>query len=334
MSKFKKFFEDLIFESPESDEVGETTIKEETVQAKPAVAPVEKKVEKPVEVKRSSTPVIDLTAGEKMPEVVHPQQETTLVQERTFINVDSEINVPAEVEKEIEIPTAEAPQKEETPKMEPKKVEYQRSSIISPIFGVQQNTEEKPVRRKKTIIEEPKLSSNQDNKESVIGTVLSPLYGDKEADIIKNDVIDKKIANMTVAEVIATPKKVAKVEIESPKSTVKIKEVGELKPIENTVKEAAPATEEVLTDFETIKKEYSQLKSSVASWNTQEEKENEIIETRPDLSVTPFGVSKDEVDDASPTKKLNFSGSLDQKKEIVGEDGLEKEESEQLSLFD
>lgn len=322
MSRLKKFLEDLIFESSEAENANE---KAEIQPPAPKPAPVrpqpvqpklpETKTEAAAE-KRSSSPVIDITAGEQQPQTIEARKAT-------FINV-SAVTKPAVKEEIIE--TAEQPKaaelkNEETkPAEQPRetgKPEYRRSVIISPIFGAQ-NVEEKPVKRRRaTIAEEPKLATNTEQKESVIGTVLSPLYGDKEARMPLNDEIDSRVASMTVAEVIAPAKKEAKIEA---KKNTAVKDERRLK----------DDTDIIEKEFEEVRKDYSSLKNSVTAWAKAEEKP---VETRPDLTVTPFGASKEEVDDASPTKKLKFAAELEKKNSIIGEEEL-KEESEQLSLFD
>ncbi|MBR0385334.1 MAG: hypothetical protein IJI05_02145, partial [Erysipelotrichaceae bacterium] len=288
MSKIKDFLLKLIFEDePEDAEeelrdpyealTGNYASKPPVVSEKPA-----ERAEKPENKQevRPHSPVIDLTAGERLPEtdvIIIPEPETNPVQPRkTFIDVGEKPAQPAERAKVESVVTEEPKPQVTTAKPEPAvKQEYVRTAVISPFFGVKQE-DDQDVTPPETITD-VQLVGNRDDKDSVIGTVFSPLYGDKtQADSQQHDVVDDQLANMTVDEVVAVGRHSAAPE------------------------ETEPEPEPVIE--ETPKKEYRPLKSTVTSWAPAAD-ENRVKETgsmRPDLNVTPFGVSKPTETESEP----------------------------------
>lgn len=327
MSKIKDFLTKLIFEDEdENDDIPVTASvvrkpvraeQMEKVGERPLVAPVLTPVTEKV---RSH--VVDLTAGEKLPPREAAAEAKPAPLKQTFLNVGEKLPPVEKVEeKPQEEPVKEEAKPEENKVSEPDKIrekarrEYVRSAVISPIFGVQNAGE--PVKPKKEKKEkEPQLAGNEEQKDSVLGTVLSPLYGDKnKKELVQDDQVDASVAGMSVEEIIATPKKVATVEISEPE--IKVIDVQEI----------------------TDDRKDKGLKARVTGWaepQPEPEKQPEPVkepEEKPDLSVTPFGVSKEEVSDESPTKKLRLNEPITTEHKVVGEEKLQ-DGVEQLSLFD
>ncbi len=303
MSKIKQFLSRLIFEEDEFDDDEEEILAEEkpVQKPKPAVFVPEEKPQ------RVYAPVADLTAGETLPEIIKPEEkpQEDASARKTFIDVDS-VAAPAVETKPEPAPVEPEPVKPVEKPAEPEKREYVRTAVISPFFGLQGGSnepEDSPAN-----VSEPQLAGNKEAADSVIGTVFSPLYGDKtKAESDRNDKVSRKVASLTVDEVIAAPKKVATVERNEPE--IRIKDVEEVVP-------------EV--------KQYPNLKSTMTTWAAvkPEDQEKPAEETRPDLNVTPFGVSKQEVPDETVTLKFDTVPA-----EPAAEDKT-SEEGEQLSLFD
>jgi hypothetical protein len=92
-----------------------------------------------------------------------------------------------------------------------RELDYRTSTVISPMFGVQEKKEEKPGRRQSKKPAEPEkipdLADIQSSSKSVLGTVFSPLYGDKDAsDNIPHDDIDPAVADLSVEDFIEEKK--------------------------------------------------------------------------------------------------------------------------------
>ena len=100
---------------------------------------------------------------------------------------------------------------------------YTTSAIISPMFGKKEK-EAKPVKKKRREIVMP--DSELGEKKSILGTVFSPLYGDKnESDNVPRDEVDPSVANLSVKDFLneAKPEKKA----EQPKAEEKVLPIRE-----------------------------------------------------------------------------------------------------------
>ena len=109
-------------------------------------------------------------------------------------------------------PAEEEPVKELTEEERRRELDYRTSTVISPMFGIQEKKEEKGARRRAKKEPEPvkipDLADIQSNSKSVLGTVFSPLYGDKDAsDNIPHDEVAPEVANLSVEDFIDTSKK-------------------------------------------------------------------------------------------------------------------------------
>ena len=313
MSKLKDFLNRILFDE---DDVEEEPVPSPrpagTSRPVKTASPEPVESEKPV-VQRARAHFADVQVSSELPgpEVIKPEEvKRTRPVGQSFINVDEKPPVERIKIETVNIDVAEKPPVQpEQPKPvnpKPEKQEYVRTAVISPFFGLQQGDDEQE--NSPATISEPQLAGNNEAADSVIGTVFSPLYGDKtKGEMEKNDKVDEQVAGMTIDAVIAAPQKTATVSISEPET--KVIEV------EETVPEV---------------RQYPNLKSTMTTWAKPEQPVSEepvVRESRPDLNVTPFGVKKEEVPDESPTKKFETVKESDETPET-------KEEIEQLSLFD
>ncbi len=279
MKKIKDLFERFLFTVEEVEEVVEDEPKpilQEAPVEKPQPAvrktpviekPVVRKTNKP-EPKQEEyepSPMITLTKEIKVPKLGDEKtREIEKVEESQPVSEPVQENKVEKKEKKIE---------PELPQIKPVKTEKKQSepfkttTIISPMLGVQEK-EQKPVKKKRREIVMP--DSEMGDRKSVIGTVFSPLYGDKnESDRIPVDEVDPSIATMTVDDLIARePKPEVKKEVLAPE---------EKKPEEETVKAAEPEplpVEEDIKDMEIVDLEPVKMTAD---------------ELRKNASVTPFG---------------------------------------------
>ena len=345
MRKIKDLFEKFLFTVEEVEEV----VEDEPVKPEPVVV---KKEEKPQPVKKSRTPVIEKPVVRKRntPSV----REVEEYEPSPMINLTKEIKIPklgdentAEMEKvddkpvekkepekipETNKPAApakktekiepELPQIKPVRKPEKKDEPFTSTAIISPMFGKQEK-ETKPVKKKRREIVMPE--SEMGEKKSIIGTVFSPLYGDKN-DALPADEVDPAIANLSVSDFI-NEKKEENVEPVKPEPIVEEPEVIEEQPVEEPVTQE----EEPVDEIEELKPETMTAE-----------------ELRRNASVTPFGnvtVAKPEEKKVSIHDVWNAKGEetaekvkavepketvADEKKEQV----KEEERYENISLFD
>ena len=206
MKKIKEFFDKLLYESADDDE-DENVVE---VKPEPAIRKVQPQVKKeevkPEPVKKEPEVVEVIREERKTPSFITlPKTEET--NEPAVEEVIEEVQPePAQPEVPAEEPVKE-PVREMTEEERRKELDYLTSTVISPMFGVQEKKEEKGARRHAKKAAEPEkipdLADIQSNNKSVLGTVFSPLYGDKDAsDSIPHDDIAEEVANLTVDDFI------------------------------------------------------------------------------------------------------------------------------------
>ncbi|MBQ1878471.1 MAG: hypothetical protein II161_06620 [Erysipelotrichaceae bacterium] len=226
MKKLKDFFEHIIY--VDDEETKEE--KDEVIDAK--VKPAQKSVKEV----RKETPFVtiqDLSSetektGTDEPVtlmVQDPVKPKTLTPEPekekdprvpTFINLNRpKREEPAVEEVQPEEETfIEEDKPEEIVKPESKEIkreDYIPSTVISPMFGVQNNEakgKQKNVKKKPTVT--PDLADLNFENSSVLGTVFSPLYGSPDEEGKQpDDKVDPKVAKMSVKDIIADRKQPA-----------------------------------------------------------------------------------------------------------------------------
>ncbi len=273
MSSFKKFIEKIIFVTPEEEKKQlEKQQQQENIVKKPE--------EKPV------APAVNRPANNTVREVRKPVSEPVSAQEKpkapTFINLTPEQPKPAtqpaeEIREEKPAAPAAAPTvapaatpvvNKEPAKKETNGYVYKQSQVISPLFGVQKK--EEPVKNKKKKVEHVKLPTPeqlQQEKKSVLGTVFSPVYGDKDSNSeIPADEVAPEVASLSVEDMLQVTAKLKQVKKEET-----------VEPIKETVSETVRETVEIIAP----------------------EKKQEPVKTvnsaLPNISVTPFGAKASEV---------------------------------------
>jgi hypothetical protein len=306
MKKIKDLFEKFLFTVEEVEEVVE-----DKPQPEPIVEPVPEKrplpkprmeaLEKPIVKKRNEpireeeyepSPMITLTKeipvpvlGDEKPE----EKKEPVKQEKAE-------------EKKIEPELPKIPENKPKAKVEQDKnaEPYITSAIISPMFGKKEK-EAKPVKKKRREIVMP--DSELGEKKSILGTVFSPLYGDKnESDNVPRDEVDPSVANLSVKDFLneAKPEKKA----EQPKAEEKVlpirEEVKKPEPVEEYVEEP------IIEDMEPVSMTREEFRIS----NT----------------VTPFGTNV--------TKKKNRINIHEAWGTQPQEEEKETERYENISLFD
>ncbi len=211
MKKIKEFFDKLLYESPDDDDEEKVTeVKPEPVVKK--VQPQPKKVEEvrkePV---RKEPEVVEVIKEERKTPSFITLPKTEETEEPVVEEVITETEpVATQEEKPAEEPAKE-PVREMTEEEKRRELDYRTSTVISPMFGVQEKKEEKPGRRQSKKPAEPEkipdLADIQSSSKSVLGTVFSPLYGDKDAsDNIPHDDIDPAVADLSVEDFIEEKK--------------------------------------------------------------------------------------------------------------------------------
>ena len=239
---------------------------------------------------------------------------------------------------------APAEKKEETvASREIKREDYVPSSVISPMFGVQNNKTGKKGKKKPEVI--PDLADiNSDNK-SVLGTVFSPMYGDKDAENpVPDDTVDPKVAKLSVQDIISDKKGETKPAV---KPAVKpVKKETEKKAEEK--KADNPAIRPTLSVFgNPIETKKPEVKAKTKPFIDVGKKKSES--RMPDLSVTPFGTggsARETEDQASAPVSIHDAwketrGTSERKTEEIKKVLEEVERNisdehnyENLSLFD
>lgn len=223
MSKWKDFFEKIIFKDETEDEPAEEAAglpAGEPEQIAPQPPEEEEATEGPIPVPRDFSKVVrDITLNEKKPAAeAAPEPKPSGPEAGTFITLTPE--KPASPAGEPKAPEPEVPRppvKEEEKPQEP--APYQRSEIISPMFGVSQPAGESRRGRKKKSepVKLPDLAATDSDGKSVLGTVFSPLYGDKPGEPdIPLDAVDQDVAKMTVSDLIAPQPASAEAAAEAP----------------------------------------------------------------------------------------------------------------------
>ena len=264
MSSFKKFIEKIIFVTPEEEK------KQLEKQQQEETPEIRKPAEKPV-----APPVVNRPVN-TVKEVQKPASEPVKVQEKpkapTFINLTVEEKKPQPEAEEIrEEKPVEKPVAPSVPvkKTEPAKKEtsgyvYKQSQVISPMFGVQNKAE--PVKNKKKKVEHVKLPTPEqirEAKKSVLGTVFSPVYGDKDnGSGIPDDEVAPEVASLSVEDMLQV--------------TAKLKQVK---------KEESAAEEKTEPKKETVE--------IIAPERKPENKP--ASSALPNINVTPFGAKASEV---------------------------------------
>jgi len=307
MKKLKDLFEKFLFTVEEVEEV---------VEDKPKPVIEEKPVEKPAPVRKPKVepvqkPIVRKRNNPVVEEEYEPSPMITLTKEiKTPVLGDEE---PVKEKKEVKQEEAkekkiepELPDiKEEKPVKKPaeKPAEpYTSSDIISPMFGKKEK-EVKPVKKKRREIVMP--DSELGEKKSVLGTVFSPLYGDKkESDNIPHDEVAPEVASLGVRDFLGERK--PKSEPAEEKKKEETKPVEPVQPVkEEPVKKVEEAVEEaVIEDMKPVTMTAEEL--------------------RKNSTVTPFGtnVKKDRIN-------IHEAWGSEPKKEEK-----EVERYENISLFD
>ncbi|MBR2745159.1 MAG: hypothetical protein IKD99_00360 [Erysipelotrichaceae bacterium] len=332
MKKIKDLFERFLFTVEEVEEVVDDEPKpilEEVPAEKPQPAvrktpviekPVVKKTNRP-EPKQEEyepSPMITLTKEIKVPKLGDEKtRELDKVEENQPVSEPVQENKTEKKEKKIE---------PELPKLKPAKPErkqaepFKTTTIISPMLGVQEK-EQKPVKKKRREIVMP--DSEMGDRKSVIGTVFSPLYGDKnESDRIPVDEVDPSIATLTVDDLIAKEPAVEnKPEVKAPvtEENVKVAE-PEVLPLEEEIKDME------IVDLEPVKMTADELRKNAAVTpfgkvtRKYEEKKVNIHEVWGSRNEESVNEVKAEGEDETPAP---------QEKQYKEEEGYEN-----ISLFD
>ena len=306
MKKLKDLFEKFLFTVEEVEEVVEDKpepIVEEIPVEKPA--PVRKSKVEPVQkpiVRKRNNPVVE-EEYEPSPMITLTKEiKTPVLGDEEPVKEKKEVKEEPAREKKIEPELPEI--KEEKPVKKPaeKPAEpYTSSAIISPMFGKKEK-EAKPVKKKRREIVMP--DSELGEKKSVLGTVFSPLYGDKkESDNIPHDEVAPEVASLGVQDFLGDRK--AKTEA-AEKKEPEAKPVEKVTPIrEEPVKVVEePVEEAVIEDMKPVTMTAEEL--------------------RKNSTVTPFGtnVRKDRIN-------IHEAWGTEPKKEEK-----EVERYENISLFD
>lgn len=265
MKKIKDFFDKLLYD--EGDEPQEDEPVEEVVAPvkKPQPKPVEKPAVKKEEVRKEPEVVEVIREEKKTPSFI------TLPKQETEAEPVAEPEVKETVQPVAKPQPVEEPVKPMSEEERRKELDYHTSTVISPMFGVQEKKEEKTRgRHKKSEPEKlPDLADIQSANKSVLGTVFSPLYGDKDAsDNIPHDDIAEDIAKLSVEDFIEVKKE--------EKPAVKNAEPKAEKPVEAKKEEKPVIMPETKAPVEEKK----------------EEKTPEFSFDRPDLIVSPFGIKE------------------------------------------
>ena len=270
MKKIKDFFDKLLYD--DQDEPEKEGQEEEVVVApvrKPQPKPVEKPVVKKEEVKKEPEVVEVIKEERKTPSFITlPKTET---EEEPVI--EEEVK-PVEKPAVKQSTVAEEPVKPMSEEERRKELDYHTSTVISPMFGVQEKKEEKGRGRHKKVEPEkiPDLADIQSSNKSVLGTVFSPLYGDKDAsDSIPHDDISDDIAKLSIEDFIETKKEEKPVAKAEPKVE---------KPVEPKV--------EKKVEIPVIVPETKKVREE----EKKEDKKPEFSFERPDLIVSPFGIKE------------------------------------------
>ena len=306
MKKLKDLFEKFLFTVEEVEEVIEDKpepIVEEIPVEKPAPVrkPKVEPVQKPI-VRKRNNPVVE-EEYEPSPMITLTKEiKTPVLGDEEPVKEKKEVKEEPAREKKIEPELPEI--KEEKPVKKPaeKPAEpYTSSAIISPMFGKKEK-EAKPVKKKRREIVMP--DSELGEKKSVLGTVFSPLYGDKkESDNIPHDEVAPEVASLGVQDFLGDRK--AKTEADEKKEP-EAKPVEKVTPIrEEPVKVVEePVEEAVIEDMKPVTMTAEEL--------------------RKNSTVTPFGtnVRKDRIN-------IHEAWGTEPKKEEK-----EVERYENISLFD
>ena len=306
MKKLKDLFEKFLFTVVEVEEVVEDKpepIVEEIPVEKPAPVrkPKVEPVQKPI-VRKRNNPVVE-EEYEPSPMITLTKEiKTPVLGDEEPVKEKKEVKEEPAREKKIEPELPEI--KEEKPVKKPaeKPAEpYTSSAIISPMFGKKEK-EAKPVKKKRREIVMP--DSELGEKKSVLGTVFSPLYGDKkESDNIPHDEVAPEVASLGVQDFLGDRK--AKTEA-AEKKEPEAKPVEKVTPIrEEPVKVVEePVEEAVIEDMKPVTMTAEEL--------------------RKNSTVTPFGtnVRKDRIN-------IHEAWGTEPKKEEK-----EVERYENISLFD
>ena len=306
MKKLKDLFEKFLFTVEEVEEVVEDKpepIVEEIPVEKPAPVrkPKVEPVQKPI-VRKRNNPVVE-EEYEPSPMITLTKEiKTPVLGDEEPVKEKKEVKEEPAREKKIEPELPEI--KEEKPVKKPaeKPAEpYTSSAIISPMFGTKEK-EAKPVKKKRREIVMP--DSELGEKKSVLGTVFSPLYGDKkESDNIPHDEVAPEVASLGVQDFLGDRK--AKTEA-AEKKEPEAKPVEKVTPIrEEPVKVVEePVEEAVIEDMKPVTMTAEEL--------------------RKNSTVTPFGtnVRKDRIN-------IHEAWGTEPKKEEK-----EVERYENISLFD
>ena len=306
MKKLKDLFEKFLFTVEEVEEVVEDKpepIVEEIPVEKPAPVrkPKVEPVQKPI-VRKRNNPVVE-EEYEPSPMITLTKEiKTPVLGDEEPVKEKKEVKEEPAREKKIEPELPEI--KEEKPVKKPaeKPAEpYTSSAIISPMFGKKEK-EAKPVKKKRREIVMP--DSELGEKKSVLGTVFSPLYGDKkESDNIPHDEVAPEVASLGVQDFLGDRKtKTEAAEKKEPEA----KPVEKVTPIrEEPVKVVEePVEEAVIEDMKPVTMTAEEL--------------------RKNSTVTPFGtnVRKDRIN-------IHEAWGTEPKKEEK-----EVERYENISLFD
>ncbi len=329
MKKLKDLFEKFLFTVEEVEEVVEDKpepVIEEIPVEKPAPVrkPKVEPVQKPI-VRKRNNPVVE-EEYEPSPMITLTKEiKTPVLGDEEPVKEKKEVKEEPAREKKIEPELPEI--KEEKPVKKPaeKPAEpYTSSAIISPMFGKKEK-EAKPVKKKRREIVMP--DSELGEKKSILGTVFSPLYGDKkESDNIPHDEVAPEVASLGVQDFLGDRKaKQEPVEKKEPEAVEKKepeavekkepeaveKKEPEVKPVEKVT----PIREEVVKAEEPVEEAVIEDMKPVTM--TAEE-------LRKNSTVTPFGtnVKKDRIN-------IHEAWGTEPKKEEK-----EVERYENISLFD
>ncbi len=226
MKKLKDFFEHIIYvDDEETKEEKDEVIDAKVKPAQKGVKEVRKETpfvtiqDLSSETEKTGTdePVTLMVQDPVKPKTLTPEPEKEKdPRVPTFINLNRPKREEPAVEevKPEEETIIEDDKPEEIVKPEPKEVkreDYIPSTVISPMFGVQNNEpkgKQKNAKKKSTVT--PDLADLNFENSSVLGTVFSPLYGlQDEEGRQPEDKVDPKLAKMSVKDIIADRKQPA-----------------------------------------------------------------------------------------------------------------------------
>ena len=288
MKKIKDLFERFLFTVEEVEEVVDDEPKpilEEVPAEKPQPAvrktpviekPVVKKTNRP-EPKQEEyepSPMITLTKEIKVPKLGDEKtRELDKVEENQPVSEPVQENKTEKKEKKIE---------PELPKLKPAKPErkqaepFKTTTIISPMLGVQEK-EQKPVKKKRREIVMP--DSEMGDRKSVIGTVFSPLYGDKEPAVENKPEVKAPVTEENV--------KVAEPEVLPLEEEIKDMEIVDLEPVKMTADELRKNA--AVTPFGKVTRKYEEKKVNIHEvWGSRnEESVNEVKAEGEDETPAP-----------------------------------------------